>query len=91
MIAVQISLYPLEQGDINKTLEIFWNVLKENKINHRITPLSTLSWGDDEDYLYNVIFKAYRKARKEGPAVMVTTTVTADKGRISELLDYLNK
>ncbi len=88
MIAIQVSLYPLEQEDINKALEVFWNILKKNNISHRITPLSTVVWGEEEESLYSFIFKAYRAARKEGPAVMVTTVVTGHKGRVSELLDY---
>jgi len=89
MIAIQISLYPLEQDDIKKPLDVFWNILKENNINYRITPLSTITWDDDEDRLYNIIFKAYRKARKAGPAVMVSTVTTGNKDRIDELLGFL--
>ena len=36
MIAIQVSLYPLEQEDINKSLEVFWEVLRENNIDYRI-------------------------------------------------------
>ena len=89
MIAIQISLYPLEQADIKKPLGVFWSILKKNNINHRITPLSTITWDDDEDRLYNNIFKAYREARKAGPAVMVSTVTTGDKDRIDELLGFL--
>ncbi len=89
MIAIQISFYPLEQDDIKKSLDIFWGILKENNINYRITPLSTITWDDDEDKLYNIIFKAYREARKAGPAVMVSTITTGDKDRIDELLGFL--
>lgn len=89
MIVIQVSLYPLEQEDINRSLEIFWNTLKDNNIDHKITPLSTVTWSEDEEFLHNTIFKAYKEAKKEGPAVMVTTLVSAKKGRVSELLDYL--
>jgi len=89
MIAIQVSLYPLEQEDINRVLEIFWGYLRKNDIDHRITPLSTLVWGEDEDHLFKIIFRAYKEARRQGPAVMVTTVTTADKARISELLGYL--
>ena len=88
MIAIQVSLYPLEQEDIKRSLKIFWDVLKENNVDHRITPLSTITWGDDEEGLYDIIFSAYQKARKGGPAVMVSTLVTGDEGRIRELLEY---
>ena len=90
MIAIQVSLYPLQQSDIDLALEEFWKVLKEENIEHRITPLSTVIWGEDEEYLYNSVFKAYKKARGKGPAVMVQTLITADQKRVSELLDYLN-
>jgi uncharacterized protein YqgV (UPF0045/DUF77 family) len=88
MIAMQVSLYPLQQEDINKGLDIFWEVLRDNKVNYRITPLSTITWDKDEERLYNAIFKAYRKAREAGPAVMVTTVTTGEADRIEELLDY---
>jgi uncharacterized protein YqgV (UPF0045/DUF77 family) len=88
MIAIQVSLYPIEQKDINKGLEIFWRTLKENSINYRITPLSTITWDEDEDRLYNAIFKAYREARKQGPAVMVTTLTTGKAQRIEKLLEF---
>jgi len=91
MIAIQISLYPLEQKDIKKPLDVFWSILKENNINYRITPLSTITWEDDEDRLYSIIFKAYREARKTGPVVMVSTVTTGDKDRVDELLDYIRK
>lgn len=89
MIAIQISLYPLEQGDIKKPLDIFWNILKKYNIDYKITPLSTIAWGNDEDKLYNIIFEAYKKARKAGPAVMVSTITIGDAERIKELLEFL--
>jgi hypothetical protein len=88
MIAIQVSLYPLEQADINRSLKVFWKVLEEKNVDYRITPLSTITWGDDEKGLYNMIFDAYLKARKEGPAVLVSTLVTGDEERIKELLDF---
>ena len=90
MIAIQVSLYPLQQADIDLALEEFWKVLKQEKIKHRITPLSTMIWSEDEESLYNTVFKAYKKAREKGPAVMVQTLITAEKKRVDELLDYLN-
>ncbi len=90
MIVVQVSLYPLQQSDIDMVLEEFWKVLKQEKIEYRITPLSTVIWSKDEEHLYNAVFAAYKKARKKGPAVMVQTLITAEKKRVSELLDYLN-
>ena len=90
MIAVQVSLYPLQQADIDQALEEFWKVLKQENIEHRITPLSTLIWSEDEQHLYNTIFAAYKKARGKGPAVLVQTLITAEKKRVDELLGYLN-
>jgi len=84
MIAIQVSLYPLEQADINKGLDLFWRALRDHKINYRIT----ITWDEDEERLYNTIFKAYREVRKAGPAVMVTTLTTGKPDRIKELLDY---
>ena len=88
MIAIQVSLYPLEQEDINKPLEAFWEVLRENNVHYRITPLSTITWGDDEEGLYDIIFEAYRKARKQGAAVLVSTLVTGSEEKIDELLRF---
>jgi len=45
MIAIQVSLYPLGQEDIDSVLKIFWDVLKQENIDYRITPLSTVVWG----------------------------------------------
>ena len=89
MIAIQVSLYPIGEKDIKKSLDSFWNILKDENINHKITPLSTITWGDDEEKLYQAIYKAYKKARENSPAVMVTTLTTGDKKQIGELLDYL--
>jgi len=88
MIAIQVSLYPLEQEDIRRPLDIFWDVLKDNDIDYRITPLSTITWGEDEEGLYSIIFKAYKEARKLGPAVMVSTVTTGGKERIEALLEF---
>jgi uncharacterized protein YqgV (UPF0045/DUF77 family) len=89
MIAIQVSFYPIGETDIKKSLDVFWNVLKEESIDHKITPLSTITWGDDENKLYQAIYKAYKKAREISPAVMVMTLTTGDKKQIGELLDYL--
>lgn len=89
MIAIQVSLYPIGEKDIKKSLDEFWNILKEENINHKVTPLSTITWGDDEEKLYQTIYKAYKKARGKSPAVMVTTLTTGDKEQIGELLSFL--
>jgi uncharacterized protein YqgV (UPF0045/DUF77 family) len=89
MIAIQVSLYPVGREDFLEPLDVFWKVLKERKIKHKITPLSTITWDDDEDRLYKTIFEAYREARKLSPAVMVTTTTTGDEKQIGELLGFL--
>jgi uncharacterized protein YqgV (UPF0045/DUF77 family) len=90
MIAIQVSLYPLQQADIEPALEEFWKVLKQEEIKHRITPLSTVIWSEDEEHLYNAVFTAYKKAREKGSAVMVQTLITAEKKRVDELLSYLD-
>ena len=89
MIDMLVRLYPVGKVDFIKPLNTFWKVLKDKNINHKITPLSTITWDEDEDMLYNAIFEAYRKARKAGPAVMVTTVTTGDSGKIDELLSFL--
>jgi len=89
MIAIQVSLYPVGQEDYIKTINAFWDVLKQKKINYKITPLSTITWDEDEDMLYGTIFEAYRIAREAGPAVMITTVTTGDREKIDELLNFL--
>ncbi len=89
MIAIQVSLYPIGEKDIKKSLDAFWNILKEENINHKVMPLSTITWDDNEDKLYQAIYEAYKKAREISPAVMVTTLATGDEEQIGELLDYL--
>ncbi len=88
MLALQVSFYPIGQNDIDKILKIFWDVLKEEKINYRVTPLSTITWGEDDKKLYGTIYKAYKEARKQGHAVMVTTLTTGSKEEIGKLLDF---
>jgi uncharacterized protein YqgV (UPF0045/DUF77 family) len=90
MIAIQVSLYPIGEKDIDKPLNIFWNVLKEEKINYKITPLSTITWDSDEEKLYTAIYKAYKEARKMCHAVMVTTLTTGEEKEIGSLMQFLN-
>ena len=89
MIALQVSLYPIGEKDITKPLNAFWKFLKEENINYKITPLSTITWGKDEEKLYMTICKAYQKAREMGPAVMVITLTTGGKKEINKLLSFL--
>jgi uncharacterized protein YqgV (UPF0045/DUF77 family) len=90
MIAIQVSLYPLGREDIDSVLNIFWDALKQENIDYRITPMSTVVWAEDEENLYNTVFNAYKRAREKGPAVMVQTLTTGDRSRIDELIGYLN-
>jgi uncharacterized protein YqgV (UPF0045/DUF77 family) len=89
MIAIQVSLYPIGEKDIEKPLNIFWNVLKDEKINYKITPLSTITWGSNEEKLYTAVYKAYKEARKICRAVMVTTLTTGEEKEIDILLQFL--
>ncbi|MDZ7837524.1 MAG: hypothetical protein U5N58_06010 [Actinomycetota bacterium] len=77
MIALQVSLYPVgREGMGRSALDAFWKSLSAQNVKYKITPLSTIAWSEDEDFLYQSVFKAYRKARKSGHAVMVTTLTT---------------
>ena len=78
MIAIQVSLYPIGEKDIKKSLDAFWNVLKEENINYKVTPLSTITWCDEEEKLYQAIYKAYRKARENIPAGRIATAFLLD-------------
>ena len=89
MIAIQVSLYPIAEKDIESKLKVFWEILKNENIDFQITPLSTIAWSDDEDKLYNTIFKAYKKVRETSRAVMITTTTTGDETDIKQLLHFL--
>jgi uncharacterized protein YqgV (UPF0045/DUF77 family) len=89
MIAIQVSLYPIGEKDIEKPLNIFWNVLEDEKVSYKITPLSTITWGSDEEKLYMAIYKAYKEARKICHAVMVTTLTTSEEKEIGNLLQFL--
>jgi len=92
MIAIQVSLYPIGEKDIDKKLNIFWKILRAENINFKITPLNTVVWsaaGEEEEKLYNAVFKAYRMVRKTCPAVMVSTITTGDKTDIDRLLKFL--
>jgi uncharacterized protein YqgV (UPF0045/DUF77 family) len=89
MIAIQVSLYPIGEKDIDEKLNIFWEALKAENINFKITPLSTITWSVEEEKLYNSVFKAYKKVRKICPAVMVSTITTGDESDIENLLKFL--
>ena len=90
MIAVQISLYPVRQQNIDEALDAFWASLGRQMVKYKINPLSTVAWSQDEDQLYQSIFKAYQAARKHGNAVMVTTLTTGTEKEASELLKFLS-
>lgn len=89
MIAIQVSLYPIDEKDVESKLNVFWDTLKSENIDFKITPLSTITWSDDEDKLYSVIYKAYKKVRETCRSVMVTTTTTGNEADIQKLLNFL--
>jgi uncharacterized protein YqgV (UPF0045/DUF77 family) len=89
MIAMQVSLYPLGENDIKERLDIFWNLLKKENINFKVSPLSTIAWSDDEDKLFNTVYSAYKEVRKTGKVVMVSTTTAGTEEEIKILLNYL--
>jgi uncharacterized protein YqgV (UPF0045/DUF77 family) len=43
MIAIQVSLYPIGEKDIESKLKVFWDILKNENIDFKITPLSTIA------------------------------------------------
>ena len=88
MITMQINIYPLGEKDIGAKLNIFWDFLRSEKINFKVTALSTIAWSDDEDKLYDIVFQAYKKVRKTGNAIMITTTTTGNEQEIKQLLNY---
>lgn len=89
MIAIQVSLYPLGKDDIDIHLKRFWDLLRQEGIDFRVTPMSTLVYGQDEEKIYDSLFRAYRSVRKESRAVMVTTLTTGNKQEIDKLLGFL--
>lgn len=89
MIAIQVSLYPIGEKDIDSKLKVFWDILKNKNIDFKITPLSTIAWSDNEDKLYSVIFDAYKAVRETSRAVMVTTTTTGNELEIKQLLNFI--
>ena len=89
MIAIQVSLYPIGEKDVESKLNVFWDTLKSENIDFKITPLSTIAWSNDEDKLYSVIYKAYKKVRETCRSVMVTTTTTGNEADIQKLLNFL--
>ncbi len=89
MIAIQVSLYPIGEKDIDSKLKVFWDILKNENIDFKITPLSTITWSDNEEKLYGIIFKAYKAVRETSRAVMVTTTTIGNDPEIKQLLNFL--
>ncbi|MCL5070008.1 MAG: hypothetical protein M1308_03810, partial [Actinobacteria bacterium] len=84
-----VSLYPIGEKDIESKLKVFWDILKDENIDFKIMPLSTIAWSDDEDRLFGIIFKAYKKVRETSRAVMVTTTTTGNDQEIGKLLNFI--
>ena len=89
MIAIQVSLYPIGEKDVESKLKVFWDILKNENIDFKIMPLSTIAWSDNEDKLYNIIFMAYKKVRETSRSVMVTTITTGNELEIKQLLNFL--
>jgi len=85
---MQISLYPLGEKNIASKLNIFWGFLRNKKVDFKVTALSTIAWAGDEDKLYDTVYKAYKKVRKTGNTVMITTTTTGNEQEIKQLLNY---
>ena len=85
---MQINIYPLGEKDMGAKLNIFWDFLRNEKINFKVTALSTIAWSDDEDKLYDIVFQAYKKVRKTCNAIMITTTTTGNEQEIKQLLNY---
>jgi uncharacterized protein YqgV (UPF0045/DUF77 family) len=90
MILIQISLYPLAQQDISQPLNEFWDILKKNNINFKICPLSTIVWHEDEDWLNEKIFSAYKSIRKNYKVVMVTTVTTGSREEMANLVAFIH-
>ncbi len=88
MIIIQVSLYPLGEKDIESRLNIFWDFLRNKNIDFKVTPLSTIIWAEDEGNLFDLVFKAYKKAREKGNTVMITTVATGTNKEINRLLNY---
>jgi uncharacterized protein YqgV (UPF0045/DUF77 family) len=88
MITMQISIYPLGEQDLAGKLNIFWDFLRNEKINFKVTALSTIAWAENDDELYDAVFKAYKEVRKTAKAVMVSTITTGNENEIKQLLNY---
>jgi len=89
MITMQISIYPLGEQDLASKLNIFWDFLRNEKINFKVTALSTIAWAEDEDKLNDAVFKAYKEVRKTSKAIMFSTTTTGNEHEIKQLLNYI--
>ncbi len=76
LVGVQVSLYPLGQGDLLPGIQDVWDALGEAGLRAEPGPLSTVVYGEDEACLA-ALREGFRRATGRGPAVMVITMTNA--------------
>ncbi len=75
-ISAQVSLYPLGQEDLGPAIQAVLNVLAARDLPHRVGPMSTLVWGDEE-VVFAALREAFVAAAQLGHAVMTVTVSNA--------------
>lgn len=98
MIIIQVSLYPTGTAHIEELVQIFWDELKNQNIEFKVTPMSTViiyppinnkdNAEIDEEKALMSVFKAYKKARLKGKAVIVLTLTTGTKEELKKTLEF---
>ncbi|MBC7227175.1 MAG: thiamine-binding protein [Thermoflexales bacterium] len=75
-ISAQVSLYPLRQPSIGPIIREVVQIFREQGLDTRIGPMSTLVWGEEQT-VFAALQEAFHRAAEEGDAVMVVTLSNA--------------
>jgi len=86
-VTFQVSIYPVAQKEFKKQIDGFISDLKNDKIKIHVHETSTIG-GSEIKTAFDSIRKAYSRACKSGPTVMVLTVVNEHPS--SEELKALN-
>lgn len=75
-VSAQVSLYPLGQENLSPAIAEIWKAFDAHGLEYTSSPMSTVTWGDDDDVLH-ALKDGFRRAAEFGPAVMIITFTNA--------------
>ena len=75
-VSVQVSFYPLGEGDIRPAVDRFLSALDERGLSYEVGAMSTVVSGDIQD-IFDALRSAYERGTGAGAAVMTATVSNA--------------